>query len=269
MHGAGNDFVLFDNRRANLSPHAADLFRQICRFHTGIGADGVMLLDQSDAADFSIFYINADGSPGEMCGNGARCAVALAQEWGLAGKNCRFMMWDRQFRASETGNGMIAIHLPNYQTLAGEGELLSMLPNTVAGAAWLDTGVPHLVLEWQQELDLVDINRYGHYYCHHQRFAPSMTNVNFIKPGSDLSMIDIRTYERGVERETLACGTGAIAAAAYIRLKHHIEKPVTVCYRGGRLEVTFDDQNNEIRLSGPVAKVFEGTVDLREFLAES
>ena len=262
MHGAGNDFVLIDNRTAQLMPDSTELFKQICDFHRGVGADGIMLLDQTEEADFQVYYINADGTPGEMCGNGARCAVALAQELGLAEISCRFLMWDKLYIAGRAKNGEISILMGDYKILAVEKDLMPLFPASVAGALWLDTGVPHLVLEWRENLDGLDVDSLGRFYCHHERFLPSRTNVNFIAFDDQNECVDIRTYERGVERETLACGTGAVAAALYLRSRQPTRRQVTACYAGGHLLVDFADGSGEIYLSGPVKRVFEGQIDI-------
>ena len=228
--GAGNDFILLDLRNGGATPQSAEIAR-LCDRHFGIGADGLMTLAASavSGCDCSMRYYNADGSPGEMCGNGGRCFALFAHHLGIGGDIKRLDPTD--------------------------------------GYWFLDTGVPHYV-EFTDDLEAVDVIGRGRRIRYDKRFAKG-TNVNFVKvvgPGH----IAVRTYERGVEDETLACGTGSTAAAL---VTHLAAQPSVTAFRidvrGGRLSIAFDEPKpgiyTRIRLSGEARKVFEGSYDTANF----
>ncbi len=261
MNGAGNDFVLIDNRAGEIDLDRSQIAR-LCDRHRGIGADGILLLEKaSNNADFRMRYFNADGGEAEMCGNGARCFARFAKKVAGAPEKVSF----------ETPAGVISA------ALAGDLVTLQMteptdlrlnvkLPmadenNTVH---FINSGVPHVVIPVSQ-IDDVDVPRTGSAIRHHEMFSPKGANVNFIeKHGSN--KIAIRTYERGVEDETLACGTGIVASALIFAITENADGPITVISRGGdELQVGFQKTNNHFRsvtLTGPAEFVFEGAIEI-------
>ncbi len=261
MNGAGNDFVMLDNRLGTLELQPAQIAR-LCDRHRGIGADGVLVLEPAaNGADFRMRYYNADGGEAEMCGNGARCFARYAEE--VAGV--------REKVSFETPAGVIAA------TLEGERVTLRMsdpkdmrLELDVAALGekirchYVDSGVPHVVVP-VAKIGPIEVRQVGAALRHHAEFAPRGANVNFIEHGGG-SRIAIRTYERGVEDETLACGTGVVASALIFSLLEKVAPPIQVRVAGGdELEVDFRHVGNEVTdvtLSGPADFVFEGSIEL-------
>jgi len=263
MNGAGNDFVVIDNRDLR---HRLDgpTIARICHRQRGIGADGLLAVEPAEqGGDYRFRYYNADGGEAEMCGNGARCFGQFLRHR-IHGGNLEAATFETiagLVRASFPGNaveiGLSAPHgLRLGQTLDAGG-----LPLTVHS---VNTGVPHAVIV-VDDLEGTDVVGLGRLVRCHAAFAPAGTNVNFLKTHG-AGHIAIRTYERGVEDETLACGTGVVACA----IVHHeltgAPSPITVDVRGGdtlRVEFTHDGTRYEnVRLTGPAEFVFHGTVDL-------
>ena len=261
MNGAGNDFVLIDNRLGDLRL-APEQISKICDRHRGIGADGVLILERAaNGADFRMRYYNADGGEAEMCGNGARCFARYASRVAGPAEKLSF----------ETPAGVIGA------TLQGELVCLNMsepkdlklgitipLPDQQLSAHFVNSGVPHVVVP-VDDLEKVDVRGLGSAVRHHDLFAPKGANVNFLRQRGDKA-ISIRTYERGVEDETLACGTGVVASALIFATLQNVEGPIGVLVRGGNeLQVAFDrtgDQFKEVTLTGPADFVFEGTIEV-------
>jgi diaminopimelate epimerase len=261
MNGAGNDFVLIDNRLGDLRL-AAGQISKICDRHRGVGADGVLVLERAaNGADFRMRYYNADGGEAEMCGNGARCFARYASRVAGPAEKLSF----------ETPAGVIGA------TLQGELVCLEMsepkdlklgiaipLGDQQLSAHFVNSGVPHVVVP-VDDLEKVDVRELGSAVRHHELFAPQGANVNFLKQrgGKEIS---IRTYERGVEDETLACGTGVVASALIFAAVQKMEGPIGVLVRGGNeLQVAFEKaggQFKNVTLTGPADFVFEGTIDL-------
>lgn len=262
MNGAGNDFVLLDNR-AGAIKLTRDQIVRLCDRHRGIGADGVILLTLSKLgkADWAWDFYNSDGSIGEMCGNGARCFARYVQK--LTGNKS-----DLSF---ETGAGVIRAQFHGERVTVNltqpENLQLDQLIPLSAGKLTVhsvNTGVPHAVL-FVPDADKAMIQQLGPELRHHSRFAPKGTNVNFVQIlGS--SRIRVRTFERGVEGETLACGTGVSASALISSRVHKFASPVRVQVQGGdELDVSFierDGSYTDVRLTGPADFVFEGQINL-------
>ena len=261
MNGAGNDFVLIDNRLGDLRL-AAEQITKICDRHRGVGADGVLILERAmNGADFRMRYYNADGGEAEMCGNGARCFARYASRVAGPAEKLSF----------ETPAGVIGA------TLQGELVRLEMsepkdlmlgmtipLPDRQLPAHFVNSGVPHVVVP-VDDLETADVRGIGSAVRHHALFAPKGANVNFLKRRED-KKISIRTYERGVEDETLACGTGVVASALIFAAVEKIDGPIGVLVRGGNeLQVAFEkrgDQFTNVTLTGPADFVFEGTIEV-------
>jgi diaminopimelate epimerase len=261
MNGAGNDFILIDNRAGDIDLNPSQIAR-LCDRHRGIGADGILLLENpSDHADFRMRYFNADGGEAEMCGNGARCFARFANKVTGAEDKMSF----------ETPAGVISAEL------AGDLVTLKMTEPTdlrlnvplQIGAEkkivhFINSGVPHVVVPVAQVGD-VDVSGEGSAIRHHEAFSPKGANVNFIEKRGP-NKIAIRTYERGVEDETLACGTGVVASALMFAFTEKAKGPIGVIARGGdELRVGFDRIDKQFRnvtLTGPAEFVFEGTIEI-------
>jgi len=262
MNGAGNDFVMLDNRTQKVTLTRDQIVR-LCDRQWGVGADGVVLLIScaSGKADWAWDFYNNDGSTAEMCGNAARCFGRFVQK--LTGS-------DRGF-SFETGAGVIAVAFQGERATVSltqpkelklnEQVALSAGTQTVHS---LNTGVPHAVL-FVPDADQAMVQDLGQEIRRHPHFAPKGTNVNFVQPLGPGS-IRVRTYERGVEGETLACGTGLTASALITAKLHKFSSPVKVQVQGGdELEVSFKQDNGDftdVRLSGPADFVFEGKIEL-------
>jgi len=258
MNGAGNDFVLVDNRNG-LIPNAnrPALAKAVCHRTGGVGADGLILIEKDPEFDFRWDFYNSDGSSAEMCGNGARCAVRFANAIGAAGETMTFRTLAGPIRGFVTPDGA-RVQLTDATLPRPVG------PLTVEGGTWnirfLNTGVPHAVVP-VDDLETVDVNAVGRALRHHEAFAPKGTNVNFMARRAD-GEIAIRTYERGVEGETLACGTGSVASAVAATELYGFRSPVGVLTRGGwRLGVSFKMGRSgvtDVFLEGPADRTFEG-----------
>lgn len=265
LDGAGNDFVGLDWRgREPLQPEIlADLTRTLCSRHHGIGADGVLVLYDSprpESADFSMRYVNADGSIGEMCGNGARCMAIFAYHSKAAPAEMRFHT-DAGLYHAEIIEGGSRIEFPDVEALPEERTLSGPL---CAGRKtdFLLVGVPHAVL-FTEDLDLMDVVQQGREIRHDPAFQPKGTNVNFAEVVGP-ETINLRTYERGVEGETLACGTGSVATACcYVWREKGIGRyEITVIPTGKEeLRIAFERTETgfkDITLEGPARIVFRG-----------
>ena len=261
MNGAGNDFVMIDNRsgRAELSREA---IARLCDRHRGIGADGLIAVETArTGADFRMRYYNADGGEAEMCGNGARCFARFADRVAGPMQSLRF----------ETPAGVIGAQLAgenvSLQMSAPEDLRLNLeivLPNETVRGHFINSGVPHVVVPVSR-IDDVEVKELGAKIRRHEMFAPKGANANFSEKRGP-SEIAIRTYERGVENETLACGTGVVASALIFAATENIDGPITVQVRGGdKLKVSFSRTGNEfsnVTLTGPADFVFDGAIDI-------
>jgi len=226
--GAGNDFVLIDNWAGSLKVSQPELAVALCSRPFGIGADGLLVLEKSTRAGFQMRYYNADGSYGGMCGNGGRCIARFAFLRGLAPRTMTFEALDYIYAAEVTGEKVTLKMKPPadyHSNLALEIGSQSLV------AQYVDTGSPHVILR-VDDLESADVLGLGRTIRFHKAFLPAGTNVNFIRLLGAES-IAIRTYERGVENETLACGTGSVAAAVIAHLSYNVSQPVHVRVRSG------------------------------------
>ena len=259
--GAGNDFILLDTRGRDLAIDSKMVAR-LCDRHFGIGADGLMTLGPAAESLCTMRYYNADGSEGEMCGNGGRCFALFAEHLGLGGPVKRF----------EARDGMHTARLLGTAGDSGRIELgMIDVERIQAGAGWwfLNTGVPHYV-EFVDDVAAVDVTARGRAIRYDKERFPQGTNVNFGETVGE-GRLRVRTYERGVEAETLACGTGATAAAIvanYVRQPQILRFEATV--PGGTLSIGFDRRPHtpvysDIRLAGGARRVFRGSFDTENF----
>jgi diaminopimelate epimerase len=254
MSGSGNDFILIDHREPFLEEdRLKDFIRKACRRRISVGADGLILIERSQKADFKWRFYNADGSEAEMCGNGGRCVARFAYLKGIAGPSLKFETLAGILSAQVDGKS-VKLEMTKPFGLKLDETLLVDEKKQVFSI--INTGVPHVVL-FVEDLEGVDIVPIGRTIRFHSHFSPNGTNVNFIRleKGSQLS---IRTYERGVEDETLACGTGAVASALIAAFKGLVKSPVSVRTKGGEvLTVHFEIEGREVK------KVFfEGDVHI-------
>jgi diaminopimelate epimerase len=265
MSGAGNDFVAIDNRSGVIVPEdQPQLARILCHRRLGIGADGLLLLDTSSQAEFEMVYLNSDGSSGAMCGNGGRCIARFAYSKGIVGKSMKFDACDHVYLATVDEDRVI---LKMKDPSGKKTDLVLTVGEKEIKAHFLDTGSPHSVIFVDDlkvpHVDDVDIKNLGPSIRHHSVFGSEGTNVNFVEVING-NTIKIRTYERGVEDETLACGTGAIASAVISNHLRNVEKPVHVMTRGGEiLGITFDQDGEKtvnILLDGKADIIYRGNI---------
>lgn len=255
--GAGNDFVLIDNMDGSLAIAGADLAVALCSRPFGVGADGLLIMEKSRRADFAMRYYNADGSYGGMCGNGGRCIAMFAFRAGYAGPSMRFDALDTLYTAEIAGD---TVRLRMKDPTEFKSGLRFRVDGGEVEAAFLDTGSPHLVL-FRADLEKVDVPGLGKILRFRPELAPEGANVNFVR-WEGPSAISIRTYERGVESETLACGTGSVASAVVSSLLGQCVAPVSVKLRSGEsLVVRFeklDDRVTNVVLEGSAHILFSG-----------
>ncbi|MDA0193731.1 MAG: diaminopimelate epimerase [Bacteroidetes bacterium] len=244
--GTGNDFVIVDNREINWRPDN-QVIALICDRRFGVGADGLMLLQNHPEFDFEMIYFNSDGSK-SLCGNGSRCAIHLAHQLGIIGSHTTFLTTDGVHTGSITDERVSfqIFDLPDFDLIDKD--------------YFIDNGSPHYV-RFVDDVEKEDVFSKGKAIRNESRFSPGGTNVNFVEiiGGSE---IFVRTYERGVEDETLSCGTG-VTAAALAATHKGLKSPIKVRTPGGELSVNFDrDQSGfkRVFLSGPAVPVFEGKI---------
>lgn len=251
-HGTGNDFIMIDNRSLNLKL-AQTQIAELCNRRFGIGADGLILLEIENDVVKMVYY-NSDGAPSSMCGNGGRCFVAFCQKLEILSDSGEFEAVDGMHPFKMTDD-FVSLKMGNVKSI-----------ETINDAVFLDTGSPHYVKVLDDILDL-DLISEAHKIRYNSRFKEKGTNVNFIELMDGI--FHIRTYERGVEDETLSCGTGATACAIAMHYQGQItETSIPIKVLGGKLEIAFEPQlggaYSNIWLTGPTASVFEGTIDLNQ-----
>lgn len=255
--GTGNDFVVIDNRDGKIR-NKAKLAQRVCPRHIGIGADGLILLEKSDKAALKMRIYNSDGSEAEMCGNGMRCAAWAAHHIMGMNKKIDFETIAGIIKGNVSGN-IVKVQLSDPL------DYRDYSPIEVADGIFyfyfINTGVPHCVI-FEDNIDDIDVDRLGREIRHHEHFEPHGANVNFVEV-VDSGSIKVRTYERGVESETLACGTGSTASAIISALIEKCDSPVNVTTRSGeKLTIHFDVSMYDIKnvfLEGAVSFVYKGS----------
>jgi diaminopimelate epimerase len=274
MHGAANDFVVIDHRRAFLAEPLGALVARLCDRRRGVGADGVLLLESDTELDFAMRYFNADGAAAEFCGNGARCLARLALDRGLGrGGVVRFRtavgpMEARQVGGAPGGHDGQAIELHFGRVESASEPLVVVAAGREFTGRWVRAGVPHFVVGVPR-VEAVPLAEWGAALRHHPRFAPAGTNVDFVTR-LEAQRCAMRTFERGVEGETLACGSGAIASAMWAAAEGE-PSPVRVLTAGGdELVVAFASAGvtgeprepgsggRDVHLTGPAQVSFAG-----------
>jgi diaminopimelate epimerase len=252
MHGAGNDFIVVDDRALVFPADDLSFLARIGSRRTGVGCDGIILIQPSETADLRMRFFNPDGSEAGMCGNGARCFARRAFELGAAPAQMEI----------ETQAGMVQAEVLEDQIRLILTEPTDLRFDLDAGldqpVDFVNTGVPHAVVR-VEELAGLNLPRLGSALRHHELFAPNGTNVNFVKVEQDATLT-MRTYERGVEAETLACGTGAAAAALVAARRGWVDLPVAVHCAGG-YDLVIDSRETGTTLLGGAETVFEGEIE--------
>ncbi len=264
MSGAGNDFIVIDNRGGIIPEEGRrELLEPWCRRRTGVGADGVLFVEPSpgDGFDFRMRYYNADGGEAEMCGNGARCIARFATAIGAAKKQMRFMTMAGPVEAVVRENGDVMINVGDPHGLCRGIDLSRAGAGHLKGD-FINTGVPHVCIR-VNDLKNVPVPSLGRSIRNHDAFAPAGTNVNFYQERKD-GGIDYRTYERGVEDETLACGTGAIATALIASLAGLAQSPTAIHTSGGPVLKIYYEKNGDgftgVKLEGEARFIFKGEI---------
>ncbi len=254
--GTGNDFVVIDNRKQKwLTRSDTALVQKMCDRKFGVGADGLLLIQEKNGFDFEMIYFNSDGNESSMCGNGGRCIVAFANQLGIIEDRCRFSAIDGEHEATINKNNWVELKMSDVKTVKTAGDYFIM-----------NTGSPHCVV-FVENLNAVDVVKNGRQIRNSKLFKKQGINVDFVE--SNHGFLHIATYERGVEDETLSCGTGVTAAALSNYLKHPqlAEIQVPVIAKGGRLRVRFQPKGpsgfKDIWLGGPAEMVFNGTFPVR------
>lgn len=262
MSGHGNDFIVLDNRLGSNHLNWKECASQWCERHTSIGADGLLVIEPSTVADFRLRIFNADGSEAEMCGNGARCAARFAVEHGIAGSFLSFETLAGIINARVV-HDRVSINLTDPSELRGEVTLNS--GDTTLVLFPINSGVPHVIIfrDCVIEMSVDEVDQIGKYVRFHKAFKPNGTNVDFVEVMGP-RLIRVRTYERGVEAETMACGTGAVASAIISHIYKKIgDPPIAVQMPGGVMVVDFQKENDYIKdvwLMGDVKRTYEGEI---------
>lgn len=252
--GAGNDFIIIDNREGTFDADNKSLIEHMCNRRFGIGGDGLMLLENHAELDFTMRYFNSDGGEASMCGNGGRCIAAFAVHKGLVSNpdNFCFMAVDGE-------------HLASYKEGVVNLKMIDVnIVNEDDTFTFLNTGSPHHVC-FVDNVAKTDVYNEGKNIRYSGQYQPDGTNVNFVE-FMQANKIKVRTYERGVEDETLACGTGVVASAISAHLKEPSFREFDIDVMGGKLKVCFEPDGEggfkNIWLEGPATFVFEGVIDL-------
>ncbi len=248
MHGAGNDFILVDDREGVFPAKDKDFISKLCSRRVGVGSEGLILVQRSETSDFRMRFFNPDGTEAEMCGNGARCVAAFSWETGVVAEPAmRFDTVAGEVCAKIVSETTVKIAMPPVKDMHGD---------------FVVAGVPHKI-EVVENIGNIDVNNRGREIRYSREFAPGGTNVDFVsyeKP----HLAYVRTYERGVEAESGACGTGSVASAVIGVKNYQMAFPVVVKTSGGyELVIDGDYKNGEfsnLTLTGPVEKVFSGTI---------
>lgn len=250
--GTGNDFIMIDDRDGIFPASDQAFVERLCHRRFGIGADGLILLQNDPEYDFRMVYFNADGAEGSMCGNGGRCIVRFAHDLGLFEKKTRFIAVDGGHVAVVDGEN-ISLKMSDVSGIENRG-----------GLTFLNTGSPHVV-QFVDDLESLDVVADGRSIRYSEPFQPGGTNVNFAQI-VDANTLFVRTYERGVEDETYSCGTGVTAVALVAHQQLSMSDPIHIQTIGGNLSVSFQYQGEDvfesIHLIGPAKRVYSGSIAL-------
>ncbi len=252
-HGTGNDFIMIDNRNNQFPKNDTKLVAHLCHRKFGIGADGLILLENDNSTDFKMVYYNSDGNTSTMCGNGGRCIVAFAKDLGILNNqsDTRFIAADGLHIAQLGSDGTVTLQMQDVRDIQVKSDYI-----------FLDTGSPHHV-QASEKLAEVDVKKAGSLIRYGDLYGKEGSNVNFYKQ-IDHDSFAIRTYERGVEDETLSCGTGATAVAIAMHATGKTDSnSVNINVEGGKLEISFEKEGDiykNVMLKGPAKFVFSGEI---------
>ncbi len=253
ISATGNDFILFDNRQKKLDARAdREFFRRICRRRFSVGADGVILLQNSERADFEYVHINSDGSIAEMCGNGSRAIAFFAHRLGIVTKEMSFEINGQLYHARVQEQTVTTEFIPPEKI---ELDLDIVTEPELQEGGLADTGVPHFVI-FTTDVDKLPVHVLGKKYRHHRKFSKG-SNIDFVQVVKE-NHLKVRTFERGVEAETLSCGTGAVASAIISHIRKGTQSPTTITFPGGDLTIAYNPDFSKITLTGTVTPVYEG-----------
>lgn len=251
--GTGNDFVIIDNRDLTFPKKDTQLIEQLCDRRFGVGGDGLMLLENDDSTDFKMVYYNSDGNESSMCGNGGRCLTAFAKQLGIVDKQTNFIATDGLHKAAIDDENIVSLQMKDVEEVRIEKDYV-----------FLNTGSPHHV-QFVDDLEHFEVKKEGAKIRYGALYGQAGSNVNFVKQISNTEF-SIRTYERGVEDETLSCGTGATAVAIVMHaLGKTSQNQITINVEGGKLRVTFEVANgiySNVYLIGPAEFVFSGQIKI-------
>ena len=280
MSGAGNDFIFVDkNQNAGLIL-TSEKIKDLCNRRNGIGADGLITIEDTAEHNYKMVYYNADGSTGSLCGNGARCSIWFAEKTGrLKNGIAKFVSNDEEYSGEVLSDELIKFNLNPPKKIKYNFKIKAA--NQMITSNFADSGSPHVVINIKDILkdavnpkssfkDILDVPvfKIGKEIRYSSDFYPTGTNVNFIDVKDEV--IHIRTYERGVEDETLACGTGSVAAALICYVTDNLKPPINLkTYGGDNLIVNFEVENQKIKnlsLTGPAKIIFEGSTDQKLFI---
>ena len=253
-HGAGNDFILIDNRFQKYSLKNYQI-KFLCHRKYGIGSDGLIFLNHSDDFDFEMIYHNSDGNQSSMCGNGGRCIVGFAKHLNIIDSKAKFLAIDGIHEARIHKSSRISLSMSNINSIKNNNKFV-----------FIDSGSPHHIIQ-VNDIDKIDVFKMGLKVRSLKKYQPKGVNVNFIEKVSS-NIFKIRTYERGVENETLACGTGAVASAIAMHYNGETKQnKILIKTLGGDLGIKFEYDSNKssyhrIFLEGDINLVYEGDIEL-------
>ena len=251
--GTGNDFIMIDNRQEVFSKNNTKLIKQLCDRRFGIGADGLILLENDKISDFKMVYYNSDGNESSMCGNGGRCIVAFAKQLNVIDNETTFIAVDGEHYAKISVDGIVSLQMKNVDEIKMTSDYV-----------FLNTGSPHHIT-LVEDVKSVPVKEIGSQIRYSDLYGKAGSNVNFVEAISD-SLFAVRTYERGVEDETLSCGTGVTAAAiAMNAIGKTTFNEISLLVEGGELKVTFKKEGKNytnVFLIGPASFVFDGKIEL-------
>ena len=269
IHGAGNDFIVVNNWDGIYAQWEPQFVKHICKQHLGIGADGFLAIERSELANFRMRFFNSDGYESEMCVNGSRCICYLAHTLDIVKKDFTFEAGDGVHKAQIKSNNQVRIQVlwqRNFDSRTFPVDFL--LPDGVYFKKFINTGVPHLVLECR-DIENLPIAEIGHALRFHPYYQPEGTNINFVRKSDNKEnlRLHVRTFERGVDAETFACGSGATACAiSYVPDDLDHDTKVEVITRGGKLFISIIKNFADIYLIGPVRYVFKGIYSVEGIL---
>ncbi len=260
LSGSGNDFIFIDNRDGAYSKYINDEFiKQVCARGLSVGADGIMFIENSENANFKWHFFNSDASRAEMCGNGARCATRFAYLKGIAPENMTFETDAGIIEGAIMEKGEVKVQLTKPHSMILDDTI--NVDGKEYGIHTINTGVPHAII-YVDNLDEIDVQSFGSSVRYHEKFAPAGTNVNFVQVRGD--ELAIRTYERGVEGETLACGTGSVAAAIISCEKGYTSAPVKVLTASGKyLKIYIEEKG--VYLQGEARLIYDAELAVEAF----